>query len=89
MTSSPLGEYITRRSPLHRLRPGAKLLGLFLFGALMVAFRSVPVGIVALVIGVGTRAEIWDKKAWEQYLADNEQGYSDIADDVLPSVEWG
>lgn len=52
MTSSPLGEYITRRSPLHRLRPGAKLLGLFLFGALTVAFRSVPVGIVALVIGV-------------------------------------
>ena len=52
MTSSPLGEYITRRSPLHRLRPGTKLLGLFLFGALTVAFRSVPVGIVALVIGV-------------------------------------
>lgn len=41
-----------------------------------------------VVIGVGTRAEIWDKQAWEQYLADNEQGYSDIADDVLPSVEW-
>lgn len=41
-----------------------------------------------VVIGVGTRAEIWDKKAWEQYLADNEQGYSDIANDVLPSVEW-
>ena len=41
-----------------------------------------------VVIGVGTRAEIWDKKAWERYLADNEQGYSDIADDVLPSVEW-
>ncbi len=52
MTSSPLGEYITRRSPLHRLRPGAKLLGLFLFGACTVAFRSVPVGIVALVLGV-------------------------------------
>lgn len=41
-----------------------------------------------VVIGVGTRAEIWDKKAWQQYLADNEQGYADIADDVLPSVEW-
>lgn len=41
-----------------------------------------------VVIGVGTRAEIWDKQAWEQYLADNEQGYSDIADDVLPTVEW-
>jgi biotin transport system permease protein len=52
VTSSPLGEYITKRSPLHRLRPGAKLLGLFLFGIFTVAFRSVPVGLVALAIGV-------------------------------------
>lgn len=39
-----------------------------------------------VVIGVGTRAEIWNKSAWEEYLADREQGYSDIADDVLPAV---
>ncbi|EIK87377.1 MULTISPECIES: division/cell wall cluster transcriptional repressor MraZ [Gardnerella] len=39
-----------------------------------------------VVIGVGTRAEIWNKSAWEAYLADREQGYSDIADDVLPAV---
>ena len=38
------------------------------------------------VIGVGTRAEIWNKSAWEAYLADREQGYADIADDVLPAV---
>ena len=41
-----------------------------------------------VVIGVGTRAEIWNKQAWEEYLADKEQGYSDIADDVLPAVEF-
>lgn len=41
-----------------------------------------------VVIGVGTRAEIWNRQAWEQYLADNEQGYSDIANDVLPTMEW-
>lgn len=41
-----------------------------------------------VVIGVGTRAEIWNKDAWESYLADKEQGYSDIADDVLPEVEF-
>lgn len=41
-----------------------------------------------VVIGVGTRAEIWDRKTWENYLADKEQGYSDIADDVLPEVEF-
>lgn len=39
-----------------------------------------------VVIGVGTRAEIWNKSAWEAYLADREQGYADIADDVLPAV---
>ncbi|MDF7664157.1 division/cell wall cluster transcriptional repressor MraZ [Bifidobacterium sp. ESL0763] len=41
-----------------------------------------------VVIGVGTRAEIWNKAAWEAYLAAKEDGYSDIADDVLPAMEW-
>ena len=41
-----------------------------------------------VVIGVGTRAEIWNRQAWEEYLADKEQGYYDIADDVLPAVEF-
>ena len=40
-----------------------------------------------VVIGVGTRAEIWNRQAWESYLQDKEQGYSDIADDVLPAVD--
>lgn len=41
-----------------------------------------------VVIGVGTRAEIWNRASWESYLAEKEQGYSDIADDVLPEVEF-
>lgn len=41
-----------------------------------------------VVIGVGTRAEIWNRQAWEEYLTEKEQGYSDIADDVLPAVEF-
>ena len=41
-----------------------------------------------VVIGVGTRAELWNKDAWESYLAEKEEGYSDIADDVLPEVEF-
>ena len=45
-------------------------------------------GTDVVVIGVGTRAEIWTSKAWEEYLASQEQGYSDIADDVLPAVEF-
>lgn len=41
-----------------------------------------------VVIGVGTRAEIWNKDAWEAYLAQKEEDYSEIADDVLPEVEF-
>lgn len=39
-----------------------------------------------VVIGVGTRAEIWNKSAWNNYLADKEQDYADIANDVLEAV---
>lgn len=41
-----------------------------------------------VVIGVGTRAEIWNSQAWDAYLSDKEQGYSDIENDVLPAVEF-
>ena len=40
------------------------------------------------VIGVGTRAEIWDTAAWEEYLASQEEDYSNMADDVLPEVDF-
>ncbi|RSX57020.1 division/cell wall cluster transcriptional repressor MraZ [Bifidobacterium samirii] len=43
-------------------------------------------GTEVAVIGVGTRAEIWNRTAWEGYLASQEQGYADIADDILPAV---
>ncbi|MCT6873986.1 MAG: division/cell wall cluster transcriptional repressor MraZ [Bifidobacterium sp.] len=42
---------------------------------------------LVVVIGVGTRAEIWDQDAWSAYLDSKEQGYADIADDVLPAVD--
>ncbi|MBT1182113.1 division/cell wall cluster transcriptional repressor MraZ [Bifidobacterium sp. CP2] len=41
-----------------------------------------------VVIGVGTRAEIWNREAWEAYLAEKEQHYADIANDVLPEVDF-
>ncbi|MFT9283285.1 MAG: division/cell wall cluster transcriptional repressor MraZ, partial [Bifidobacterium sp.] len=37
---------------------------------------------------VGTRAELWDSASWQSYLESKEQGYSDIADDVLPEVDF-
>ena len=37
-----------------------------------------------VVNGANTRVEIWDSAAWETYLADQEQAFSDIAEEVLP-----
>ena len=41
-----------------------------------------------VVIGVGTRAEIWNREDWDEYLKGQEDGYSDITDDVLPEVDF-
>jgi MraZ protein len=37
-----------------------------------------------VVIGASTRVEIWDRGAWESYLADSEQEFADIEEGVLP-----
>jgi len=37
------------------------------------------------VIGAGTRVEIWDLAAWETYLAEQEVGYADTAEEVFPN----
>lgn len=39
------------------------------------------------VIGVGTRAEIWDAQAWEDYLAEKETAFSETDDDALPGID--
>jgi mraZ protein len=36
------------------------------------------------VIGVGTRAEVWDLKRWEAYLAEQEAEYAATAEEVFP-----
>lgn len=36
------------------------------------------------VIGAGTRAEIWDAQAWDEYLAEKEAAFSETDDDTLP-----
>jgi len=38
------------------------------------------------VIGANTRLEIWDAQAWESYLADQEQAFADLSEEVLPGV---
>lgn len=37
-----------------------------------------------VVIGASTRVEIWDKAAWEAYLAESEDEFADIEEGVLP-----
>ncbi len=39
-----------------------------------------------VVIGVGTRAEIWDAKAWNDYLAKQESAFSNVAEEVIPGL---
>ena len=38
------------------------------------------------VIGAGTRVEIWDAAAWESYLAEQVEHYSDTAEEVFPGA---
>ncbi|WP_093183351.1 division/cell wall cluster transcriptional repressor MraZ [Sanguibacter gelidistatuariae] len=40
------------------------------------------------VIGAGTRVEIWDASSWDAYLAEQEAGYADTAEEVLPSLRF-
>ena len=49
---SPLGAYIARQGPLHRLRPGVKLLGLFAFAIATIAMPGWIAASCALGIGV-------------------------------------
>jgi MraZ protein len=39
-----------------------------------------------VVIGANTRLEIWDALAWETYLEQEEQQFSDLSEEVLPGV---
>jgi MraZ protein len=39
-----------------------------------------------VVIGANTRLEIWDAVAWEAYLAQQEDAFSDASEEVLPGI---
>ncbi|SEA45135.1 MraZ protein [Bowdeniella nasicola] len=38
------------------------------------------------VIGMGTRVEIWDNEAWQDYLSAQESEFSDTEDEIVPGV---
>lgn len=39
-----------------------------------------------VVIGAGTRAEIWDREAWEAYLSSQEDQFADQAEEIIPGM---
>ncbi len=38
------------------------------------------------VIGAGTRVEIWAAPAWESYLAEQEEAFASVAEEVVPGL---
>jgi len=40
------------------------------------------------VIGAGTRVEVWDRAAWDGYLAEQEAAYSETAEQIFPDLAF-
>ncbi len=40
------------------------------------------------VIGAGSRVEIWDAATWDTYLADQEEGYAETAEQIFPDLHF-
>ncbi len=38
------------------------------------------------VIGAGSRVEIWDAGAWQTYLAEQENAFASVAEEVIPGL---
>lgn len=39
-----------------------------------------------VVIGAGSRAEIWNASAWQEYLAAQEASFADVEEEVIPGM---
>lgn len=39
-----------------------------------------------VVIGAGSRAEIWNAEAWQEYLSTQEKTFSEIEEEVIPGL---
>ena len=40
----------------------------------------------SVVIGANTRVEVWDARAWQDYLDNTEQSFADAEEEVLPGL---
>jgi MraZ protein len=39
-----------------------------------------------VIIGVGSRAEIWDAASWQEYLSSNEENFATQSEEVIPGL---
>ncbi|MGH8895127.1 MAG: division/cell wall cluster transcriptional repressor MraZ [Actinomycetes bacterium] len=39
-----------------------------------------------VVVGAGSRVEVWDARAWAAYLTDQEGPFADLSEEVLPGL---
>ena len=39
-----------------------------------------------VVIGASNRVEVWDARSWESYLAEQEQAFAELSEEVLPGL---
>ena len=42
-----------------------------------------------IIIGVDEKLEIWSKERWEEFIANNEENLSEIADSLFTSNYYG
>ncbi|MDY2942000.1 MAG: division/cell wall cluster transcriptional repressor MraZ [Varibaculum sp.] len=48
--------------------------------------RYAGLGDELTVIGAGARAEIWNRKAWQEYLAQQEEVFANMAEEIIPGL---
>lgn len=58
--------------------------GRVLLPALLRSYAGLTKDLV--IIGVGSRAEIWDATAWNEYLAQNEENFANQVEEVIPGL---
>lgn len=89
-------EIINKYKSLPNTKDARNFMRFFLSGATICEFDkqgriNIPTPLVnyadlkkdCVIIGVNERIEIWSKERWEQFINDNEDNFSDIADNLF------
>lgn len=89
-------EIINKYKSLPNTKDARNFMRFFLSGATICEFDkqgriNIPTPLVnyadlkkdCVIIGVNERIEVWSKERWEQFINDNEDNFSDIADNLF------